>query len=299
MRKLRMTYRWDKEENFEESKKQLIAKLLSDEKGLPYKHFDIKILNSDYDVDWEKEKIIFTSLSGPRKSISSAIHELGHLMIAPNENIGQSNWGMKNPYLFFSGISIDEMSPQNKGQLKTEAKVWAWQYLMECLAGFKTFGKDDLTRRGEAKYLKDGTEFLNDEDTVAQIAYDATQKELKHILKEYPNWEDVIRNRLKSIPLILKQEKILMLNEDDIKKSKIVKEHICDEMNEGIRQTITLYAYPKGWYEVILHEYDEENKETLHYENTCLTRNLQKADKFFQIAVSLNSDRENEPVFKM
>mgnify|MGYP004722524427 CR=1 FL=1 len=60
-----------------------------------------------------------------------------------------------------------------------------------------------------------------------------------------------------------------------------------------------MYAYLKGWYEVILHEYDEENKETLHYENTCLTRNCQKADRLFQRAVSLSSDRENEPVVKM
>lgn len=289
-------HNWEKPSGFKTSKQQLIKNVLSDKDGKPYPWFDIQEMSADYTVDWETPQIIFSAFSGPMKNITAATHELGHLMIAKDEGIGQTSWGMRNIYVFITGLGIDPGASKNMGQIKNEAKAWAWQYLIECMADFREHGSP-VPKHSEARYIEDG-QFLNRKNEVIEIVDKLIQKELNKIYTKYPDgtWKDAIKNRMGNMGNILNYEKQFQLDFDDGVETNIIAQ--ASRENGDQEERITLYGLPNEWFQVLAEIYLPEEGYSSHIEEIAFTRDEEKAIKYFNIALNNNEmeiNNENTP----
>lgn len=305
---------------FEEGRDILYRTLLGPGDGKPYPWFEIGNSRYDYEVTWTQDmiedgdelddtlypKITFSSRSGPKLDISAATHELGHMMIASPEQFGQEAWGLKNPKVFMSGIMIDEMPSPNHTQIKMEAKAWAWQYLIECTAGLRRFGIPDkdgniIPHHSESRFLNDGN--MLSEDEAIQVSEKYIRMELKKIIQKYPDWKKHITDTMKNIGNLLKEEEKHCLTADESTVFKKIEENIVNE-DEYSKDSIVVYELQKGWYQVCaeMHQRDtiDENFSCREIKELCLTRNKNKAMRFYGIACNINKpEDQNDMTPKM
>lgn len=268
-------------EEFNRGLDVLISNLLSDN-GRPYAWFKcVKQVSNQYLVDWDRLKIHFSSYVGPTMDIQAITHELGHLMIARDEAIGRRSWGLENPYILISRYGADPI--QSDGltpQLKGESKVWAWQYLIELMAGLRKEG-DPLPIHPEAEFLSDISYASDDFSDIVEASF---RSELEKLQKT--DWRAKIKDRLSGMSDTLARVRDQRFDYERADANppilKIFKENLAD----GDFKAVVLYDVGQGYYAVDVEFHSDDTGDI--YRRLTLTKNFRRAERFFEISVALN-----------
>jgi hypothetical protein len=212
--------------------------------------------------------------------IQAITHELGHLMIARDEAIGRRSWGLENPYILISRYGAEPI--QSGGitpQLKGESKVWAWQYLIELMAGLRK-EDDPLPIHPEAEFLSDINYVSDDFSDIVETSF---RSELEKLQKT--DWRAKIKARLSGMSDILARVRDERFDYNQADENppilKIFKENLAD----GDFRSVTLYDVGQGHYAVDL-EFNSD--EVSNIRRLTLTKNFRRAERFFEISVALN-----------
>jgi hypothetical protein len=276
---------FESSEAFENSVKQLVATVLSDEHGVPYPHFVIpKNKSADASVCWEDGTMILGGMVGPSPSVSGITHELGHLMIAPDEGIGQKSWGLNNPRVSLSWLGVEPLPPEKLGQIKSESRAWAWQYLIEIMAGFRTEGSP-IPDHDEATWLADGSKYMNDRKTLLPIVHKTIQDALDVIMTKTPDWRQAIKTRVADVGRIIAENSPLYLTDEFYGNAPVQYPMIARGRRKDI--SVELIQLPYGWFQVVGKVVDKKEGE-LFSTDICLTRDIKRAERFLEIACQTN-----------
>ncbi len=279
------------EAQFQVDLAKVVKAVLTDENGKPYPWFvATSAVTNQYAVDWETLEIHFSTRVGPKIDIEAITHELGHLMIARDEAIGQSSWGLESPYVFISGLSFDFETPRSGfPQIRTEAKAWAWQYLIEVASGLRSF-EDPLPSHPEARFLHDGAPYINDGDELHGITSPIFKEELDKVMAT--NWMDRIKERFSGMKNILAEVRDTQYDYEADNEEKVLESWV-EKVSRNQQHIIELKDVGQGYYTVQLtidhNDGDEINK------ITTMTRDHKRAKRFFDIAVQINSEMSMEP----
>lgn len=182
-------------------------------------------------------KLIFGGKAGPDLEITTYTHELGHLMITPDHDIGKNNWGLGFLHYHIVGDEIYPIVLNPKSQLKVEAKVWAWQYIIESLIGFNKFG-DSIRPLNEARYLDSYGDHVNIEN--AHIAFN---KALNDIMDEYTDLyelENAIRSKFIIVSDLIKENIELINNFQNSYEENVKEEKNLTNTYETIEHSVIL-----------------------------------------------------------
>jgi hypothetical protein len=264
----------------------VIKSVLSDENGVPYGWFKCgDHISGQYQVDWDRLEIHFSPFTGPLLSVQAVTHELGHLMVARDEGIGEESWGLENPYIFMSGIAFDRIAPVEKfPHVRLEAKVWAWQYLIEVASGIRD-ARDPLPLHPEVRYLRDGIEYVSDDDRAYEIAEKMFAEELEKLKKT--DWQSKMKTRFASMSGVLAQCKSAHYDYD-IKSPDIILREWSEDLGESQKNRILLLDVGQSYYEVRLIMEDNLNDVQM-VETSTHSKDLKRCERFFDIAVATNT----------
>lgn len=275
----------------------LITNVLS-ENGQPYSWFKYRQgIRDQYMVDWDNLEIHFSPYVGPSKDVEAITHELGHLMIARDEGIGKQSWGLENPYVIMSRFGFDFFpKPDNTPQVRMEAKAWAWQYLIEVMAGLKDL-KDPLPLHPEAQFL---TDFTSNNIFNPEMVENIFKDELSKIMKK--DWREIIKYRFSNMKNILSTNKNYLYDYEKDNGQETILRMFSQKAGPGNKDThiIKLADIGQGYYTTTLEVnvvFDQpfEHDETL-YRLLTRTRSLQRAERFFDIALSINDQNLYEQI---
>lgn len=257
---------WEKEENFSSSFCILREKLF-----LP------KCIQGGFTTFFDEKLYLQTHL-GSYFNIHAVIHELSHFIVHEYQYAFVNNWGLRNPNLCFSGISIDPITSNNNNPIIMETKVWAVQFLIECMCGFRKLS-DPLPEHDEVVYVNVG-KYLNRYDEIKDFTMDKIQSEVSRLMKT--DYEKAFIEKITHFPEIIKNNSsqyIQKFQYTDIEKHTIKwsKDVNCD----------ILLTVDNGWYSVMLNHV--ENEEIVITDEACITRDINKAKNIFKRCVKLNT----------
>ncbi len=190
--------------------------------------------------------------------------------------------GHRGEHSFF-----DIFPPDDLPQVRTEAKAWAWQYLIEKISGLRPV--DGLPpSHTEGQYLDDAERLSSSNAS----KFDLHQKiegifaeELNKILST--DWELKIKAKLSNVEQVLKEQRGLALTGDDFDHHRIKREW-QEKLSCTETRSIRIYEFPKGWLFVEADVTDDTDPSRIQSKVLTKTRNPIKADRFFDIAVRLN-----------
>jgi hypothetical protein len=274
---------WESEEAYDVSIDLILRRILSDSDGRPYSCFRIERgRRADATISWEDNTLILGGRVGPSLDASGVTHELGHLMCARNEGIGQRSWGMGNPNISLTSFGIDELPSIGHGQIKGESEAWAWQHLIEIMAGLRE-ANSPIDNHEEASFLDDGNNYVSNMSELNSIVTNHIQEYLNRILRKYPDWQAFIRHRIASVGDIIAENKSLRLNDDDYSCEPI-------KLAVGRRDNILveLLSLPKGWLTISGIVFHHDGEDIRFDKSICFTRSAERAEKFFDIVCKLN-----------
>lgn len=237
------------------------------------------------DISSDNGQLLFGGRVGPAKTIEGYLHELGHLMISRKEDIGKMAWGLRVTTFIMDSIGINMMAVNDKIQVRTEAKVWAWQYLIECACGLKKFG-DPETVHEEAQWLDASSENKN-----VHMVHKEFNLQLENILKKHPDFVQAIRDRFATIGEILcsNEQRWNEYSYDDL-------ETIEAAENQNATRRILLSQEPgKEHYVVELETLIDGEREL--YECAYDGMDIERAKRIFNHNIKIN-DLKPVPVMK-
>ena len=241
--------------------------------------------NSEANTREVNDKLVFGGYVGPQKSIEGYTHELGHLMVTPNEYVGTRGWGLGTYSYGMSEYSIDKMPMNTYAQIKLEAKVWAWTYLIECMAGLRVFGEAEGRHR-EAELL-----FGDKNSRDALYVHNEINKNIQKIMQGNPY--DEIRQRFSDVRRILDYNKAQwdIINTIDFYNLETIE--IAKREHDNTAYIIKLEKDEKSNYFVVSMS-KEINGERILYEAPYGGFNEEKAYKIFHHNAKIN-ELEIEP----
>ena len=230
--------------------------------------------SSAYDVDFDAETLTISFISPLSGTVdtSQILHELGHYMIAPSEGLHLPSWGLANPYVAYSGLMFDPVHPGGSPAV-TEARVWAWQHVMEVMCGFtdiETFSEHD-----EIEYLPGEVLNRGHEENIA-IAKALTDIEYQKLLERHgshENLENFVRNKIAGIQNTIRAERAFRIDED-------ANPDILESHKTPTRATISLTKF-QDWYQVEIDAFDEGH-------TIVTTRDSGRALKMLELSCTCN-----------
>lgn len=228
-------------------------------------------------------KLDFGGKVGPEQSIEGYTHELGHLMVTPEEDIGKPAWGMQTMHYGISRHGLDPILLNQNSQINGEVKAWAWEYIIECVSGMREWG--DAER---AHVESDWFEGLNTGDEKYKMIHDKIEAEVNRLLDLHPDIEATIRNKFSSISEIIeKNNRIKTLtrsidNYEEISKASIERNdllviQLLKGSNSGIDNYIVniMVTNPKDDY-------------MFQFKNVYSGTNQAKAERIFRKNAEIN-----------
>lgn len=214
---------------------------------------------------------------------NQVIHELAHYVMLfdkdPNsmEALHTENWGLTNPYIFWSGLDIDDVHPGG-GPTKLEAKVWAWQHIIGTMAGLHD--ANTFIEHTEIKYIR-GENLNMPRDEALEKSQALLMHYLQDIYARHPDPTIVVRNAINSIDRLIQHEAQFQrtgtpyesLSEIELPMGAIV-EHITE----------------KEWHHILFHSPDKEITQAV-----VSTRKIERALKLMEVCINANCiDLEEE-----
>ena len=269
-------------EEFENKLALLIKNVLTDEYGKPYSWFSTHSYGPQYKVDLENKKISFPKYLGPSLDISGITHELGHLMISSQEGLLYKSWGLENPYIIpaaYLNCGFDTIKRTNDlTEIRTEAKAWAWEYLIEVMAGIVD-PKDPIRKHPEAEHLDDA--YLMSKEEVEKTTETIFNQELQKIL--LTDWKERIRNVMGSVEHVLGFLKHNKYDYELDSREKVIKEKIFYK-NDEQELSAKILDIGQEYYRVVAefkieNDFIKENFAKAFYP----TRNFKRAESFFKV----------------
>lgn len=259
---------WETEIEFDNSMKKLIQVL-----PLP-DCFSV----GNYGTYFSDGRLYLQSVFGSYKNIHAVIHELSHFLLHDYEYAFINNWGLRNPNLYISGISIDPGSSKKETPIDAEIKVWAIQFVIECMCGFRNF-TDDVPDHEEVVYVND-MKYLNRYHDIRPYLLENLQREVNKLLKT--DFKKEFIDKINEFPNIIKNRNYDICYENE---KSIRKHDIKWSRNVFYRIEIT---ENNGWYSVSVKQYNDN--ELSISEEACITRSKERAEKIFLHCVNINTD---------
>lgn len=259
---------WNTEENFDESYSRLRNALnLNDSFNIQH------ILNTG--GCYLNDKILyFPTILGSRKNVNSVVHEISHFLISDFEYVFLTNWGLRHPYKFFTGIGIDPLPSRNDCPIKFESKVWAIEHLIEVMTGFRDI--DNIKEHDEVVFV-DNMKYLNRYDEIKNYTKTRIEKEVKELLKI--NYKKLILDKIKKFPSYIQQNDCYLSEEHHILKERVFKINDNDSLIQIVKNN--------GWYQVLMTNTDPDY---FQVEEVHISRDYEKAEKYFSLSVKLNEE---------
>lgn len=220
------------------------------------------------------------------------LHELAHYVMNYDRNskemegLHSQNWGLENPFRFWSGIMFDDAHP-GRSQANTEARVWAWQHIIGTMCGLHD--EQTFMAHPEIKYLK-GEKITMKDDEAIRRSHILIQSHLQKIQQKHGDPQAFVREAFRNLGRIIEHEKQFDVPDHDVENPPHYEILSSTQLESGAHVE---HSLQENWHSITLKSPDETDFVTI-----CRTRDIDRAIKLMGVAVDLNNFKYMEQFMK-
>ncbi len=227
--------------------------------------------------DFDKCNLTLGARVGPVTSVTGFTHEIGHLMVTREEAIGDKTWGMENPNVSEClGIIYRGEFVTTGTQATLEAKVWAWQWIIDEAIGLSSVS-DRPPEHSEARFLEAWSHLGENDKERGDVLTLEIQHARAAIQERFPDPIAAVKERIARIPDYVAQRAAML---DAITEDGLVL-RLCSR--KDLKVVLRQYTATSGdpVYDVSLQNDDDGI-------NVTTTKSLKRANRFFEIVAKNN-----------